>query len=260
MRRDSSIASMRGSYPPGQCCTRGQLQSGPLTGSMTKIENDFDAYISLPGNMIASNGHGLLLLSDAMGLYQNTKLLADSFAHQGYICLAPDIFRGDPVPLNIPEIFDFQAWLSGGSTGDNGHTAEHIDPIILMACKALRDLGCNRIGAAGYCFGAKYVVRHCSTTIDCGFIAHPSFVEEEELNALSGPLSVAAAEVDDIFPVSMRNISEATLQGLQLPYQIVLYGGTSHGFATRADMDVQLERFGKEQAFKQAIAWFEEFL
>ena len=67
----------------------------------------------------------------------------------------PDIFNGDALSLNRPGDFDFGAWMTKGSTGDNPHTPEAVDPIIIKGIKALRDLGIKKIGAVGYCFGAK---------------------------------------------------------------------------------------------------------
>jgi hypothetical protein len=43
---------------------------------------------------------------------------------------------------------------------------------------------------------AKYVVRFLKPEegkVDVGYIAHPGFVELEELSAITGPLSIAAA-------------------------------------------------------------------
>lgn len=45
-----------------------------------------------------------------------------------------------------------------------------------------------------------------------------------------------------------------------LPYQINLFSGVEHGFAVRGDENKQVERFAKEQAFLQAVTWFNEFL
>jgi dienelactone hydrolase len=88
------------------------------------------------------------------------------------------------------------------------------------------------IGAVGYCFGGKYVVRHLqpdADKIDCGYIAHPSYVSTEELRAIKGPLSIAAAETDSIFPSEKRHESEAILKDIGLPYQVNLYSGVAHG-------------------------------
>jgi dienelactone hydrolase len=106
----------------------------------------------------------------------------------------------------------------------------------------------------------KHVIRHYKSGIDVGFVAHPSFVTEEELAAITGPLSIAAAETDNIFPEEKRHQSEVILRQTGVPYQICLYSGVRHGFSVRGDMSIKMERFGKEQAFCQAVQWFDEFL
>ena len=74
--------------------------------------------------------------------------------------------------------------------------------------------------------------------------------------AITGPLSIAAAESDQIFPAENRHKSEATLRETGLPYQINLFSGTEHGFAVRANLEVKEQRWAKEQAFCQAVDWF----
>ena len=104
-------------------------------------------------------------------------------------------------------------------------------------------------------------------------------MEAEELKAIEGPLSLAAAgkshkisstevscqqsptETDEVFPRSKRHESEEILLSVtSLPYQISLYSGTTHGFAVRGDISVKSIKFAKEQAFFQALAWFEEHM
>lgn len=72
-----------------------------------------------------------------------------------------------------------------------------VDPIIESVIKVLRDeMGIKRLGAVGYCFGGKYVcrwLREGESKVDVGFVAHPSFVDAEEVEAVQGPLSIAAA-------------------------------------------------------------------
>jgi dienelactone hydrolase len=96
--------------------------------------------------------------------------------------------------------------------------------------------------------------------IDVGYLAHPSFVTEDELKAINGPLSIAAAENDTIFTTELRHKSEQILKENGQPYQINLYGGVSHGFSVRGDMGKKHEKFAKEQAFLQAVTWFDYWL
>ena len=101
----------------------------------------------------------------------------------------PDIFHGDPLQLNRSPNFDFMKWKEN-------HGNETVDPIVEAAIKELRKQGVKTIGGVGYCFGAKYVVRYLKPgEIDVGYIAHPSFVDADELRAIKGPLSIAAARM-----------------------------------------------------------------
>lgn len=93
-----------------------------------------------------------------------------------------------------------------------------------------------------------------------GYTAHPSHIEETELRQIQGPLAIAAAEEDQIFPAEKRHQSEAILQELGLPYQLNLYSGVKHGFAVRGDPSDRQIRFAKQSAFLQALEWFGEYL
>lgn len=104
------------------------------------------------------------------------------------------------------------------------------------------------------------MIRHYKDGIKVGFVAHPSFVEEEELAAIGGPLSIAAAETDSIFPAEKVFKSWEILAKTGHPYQINIFSGVEHGFAVRGDQKVQVQRFAKEQAFTQAVTWFDEHL
>jgi len=239
----------------------GTLHEGEPTGRTTKIDHGIDAYIATAPEG-KSKGAGIVFLPDVFGIWQNSKLMADMFARRGYTTVVPDVFNGDPIPLPRPENFDFDAWKSGGSTGDNPHTPESVEPLVVAGIKVLQDMGfgSGKIGAVGYCIGAKYLVENFKNGIDVGYVAHPSYITDEELAAISGPLSIAAAYSDPIFPPDKRHKSEEILVKTGKPFQINVYTGVGHGFAVRGDPKVQSERYGREQAFLQAVAWFDEYL
>lgn len=190
--------------------------------------------------------------------------IADQFAANGYFVVMPDLFHDDPIPLNRPEGFDIMKWLKGPP----GHLPDRVDPVVEAVIKHMRnDLGVKKIGAVGYCFGGKYVARFMSKArrdagqgIDVGYTAHPSFVEADELKGVTGPLSIAAAETDQIFPAEKRRESEDILKDMDIPYQLTLYSDVEHGFAVRADTNDRRKKFAKEMAFEQAVVWFNEYL
>ncbi|KAG4417087.1 hypothetical protein IFR04_009793 [Cadophora malorum] len=238
------------------------LPSGTPQGRLVRISEKWDAYIATPPADKAHKETGILFCPDVIGIWGNSQLMADQFAANGYLTMIIDLYNGDPVALNtVAADFDLMKWLEGGSNGKNPHTAETVDPIVVAAITSLKEeYGIKKIGSVGYCFGAKYVVRHQGKGMDVGYIAHPSFVDEEELAAVTVPLSIAAAEVDTMFTAELRHRSEDILRAAGHPYQINLFSGVVHGFAVRSDLSKNVERFAKEQAFYQAVAWFDEHL
>lgn len=194
----------------------------------------------------------------------NSQLIADQFAANGYFVVMPDLFYGDAIPMNKIGELDIPKWFSGGYN-DKGirHDATTVDPIVETCISAMRSnyncrvcklchipfpntlasfceailltLEAQKIGSIGYCFGAKYVARYlrpgqeAGHVIDVGFVAHPSLIERDELQGVTGPFAVAAAEHDEIFPPEKRKESEEILKSRNIPWQITLYGGVNHG-------------------------------
>ncbi|CAK3998469.1 dienelactone hydrolase family [Lecanosticta acicola] len=248
------------SNPPGKCCTIGVKHEGDAKGQMKNIGN-ISTYFSYPEHKDTSTA--ILILTDVIGHeFINAKLIADQFAANGYYVVMPDLFEGDPIPLNRPDDFDIMKWLTT-SGPSKGHTFQQVDPIVDAVIKDMKqNQGVKKIGAVGYCFGAKYVARFMTggKGVDVGYMAHPSFVDADEIKALTGPLSIAAAETDQIFPAEKRRETEDLLKDMKIPYQVSLYSDVEHGFAVRADMTKPAVKFAKEAAFLQAVTWFDEFL
>ncbi|KAK6216937.1 dienelactone hydrolase [Colletotrichum tabaci] len=249
------------SNPPGQCCTVGVKHEGTPQGKKISVAGKYEGYLAEASADKAHKNAGILFISDVFGIWPNSQLVADQFAANGYTTLIVDLFGGDQIPLPMPAGLNILEWIAKGSDGKSPHTQESVDPIVIDAIKYMQnDLGLANIGAVGYCFGAKYLVRNFQRGIKVGYIAHPSFVDEDELAAINGPLSIAAAETDSIFPAEKRHKSEEILQKTGQPYQINLYSGVEHGFAVRGDPSKKIQKYAKENAFLQAVSWFDEHL
>lgn len=67
-------------------------------------------------------------------------------------------------------------------------------------------------------------------------------------------------EIDEIFTKDLRYQTEAKLTELKATYQINLFGGVEHGFSVRGDMKDPKQKFAKEEAFRNALVWFNQYL
>jgi dienelactone hydrolase len=191
------------SNPPARCCTIGVKHDGEAKGELKTVNGSMSlpyppflqiAYISLPESKDTSTA--IIILPDVIGHeFINAQLIADQFAANGYYVVMPDLFQGDPVKLNRPEDFDIMAWLQKGGPEGKGHLPDSVDPIVEKTLAYMKEQGAKKIGAVGYCFGGKYVARFLAKGkgVDVGYTAHPSFVDEDEIKGMAGPLSIAAA-------------------------------------------------------------------
>ncbi|TLD29690.1 Elongation factor [Venturia nashicola] len=245
------------SNAPAACCVSGVKHEGEPVGLIKEI-GGIKSYVATPEK---DTKNAILYIPDAFGLELiNNKLLADDLARAGYLVVIPDVFRGNPVPESVLTegmgSFDIMGWVKT-------HPTDIVDPILDAVIKDLKaSHGITRIGAVGYCFGGKYVVRYLAAGkgVDAGFVAHPSFLTPEEVEAAKGPLSIAAPEVDQIFPAELKRKVEDILEKKKLPYQVTLYGGVEHGFAVRTDLKIKEKKFAKESAYFQAVRWFDEYV
>lgn len=148
-----------------------------------------DAYFARPADNSTENA--VLIFGDVFGIYQNVKLVADSFAARGFLAVVPDLLDGDTMSIEDfdNKNVDFPGWLQR-------HLPDAVDPIVEKVIAHLRGtLKVKKIAGVGYCFGGKYVVRNLKGEglLDSGYLAHPSFITTEEFQAVTKPLSIAAS-------------------------------------------------------------------
>ena len=75
--------------------------SAPVTPSWTTIDGSagsVDAYLALPP---AGRGPGLLLLQEIFGVNQHIRTVAEQYALDGFVVLAPDVFWQQQRRLDI---------------------------------------------------------------------------------------------------------------------------------------------------------------
>ena len=109
----------------------------------------FQAYLASPRG---GKGPGIVLLQEIFGVNQHIRSVADQYAADGYVVLAPDLFwrSGPRIELGYGDedrqqaIGLMQACALATAQSD-----------IALTAGALRALAGGRIAALGYCFGGR---------------------------------------------------------------------------------------------------------
>ena len=158
------------SNPPSTCCATAFRHEGTPIGETKKVgggecpiyipglspgskrglTRSVDTYIVYPKNNKTPE-KAVIFLTDIFGIYNNSQLLADEFANNGYLTVIPDLFQGDAITHEAMEAgkVELPSWIKN-------HQPQHVDPIVEATIKYVREeLGVKKVGAVGYCFGGK---------------------------------------------------------------------------------------------------------
>ncbi|KAI0517796.1 dienelactone hydrolase [Xylaria bambusicola] len=202
----------------------------------------------------------VLYLTDIFGIQLlENRLLADSFGRAGYFVVAPDLFNGTPATLDLVDMTPIQREVFLAAA-----TPEDTDALIATGLDYLQNVKkISRIATTGYCFGGRFAFRWLAegTGVSVGFAAHPSNLQNEEIVAITNPVAIAHADNDSANPAARQaEINALLLKNTTQPYTVSLYGGNSHGFGVRANVSDPRQKFGKEQAFFQAVRFFDTWV
>ncbi|KAJ5047072.1 uncharacterized protein L3040_002915 [Drepanopeziza brunnea f. sp. 'multigermtubi'] len=243
-----------------KCTNGGVAGAANATGTFEDV-GGVNTYLSYPpGKPSQQNSSAevaILYLTDIFGVELiNNRLLADRLAAAGYLVVEPDLFGGDPVPVDQMGTpgFNMTEWRAR-------HPPEAIDAVVTSTIAAIRSqFGVKKIGAVGYCFGGKYVARFLAQGrgLDAGFTAHPSNVVATEWEGIAAPLSIAFGELDGSNTPAQRAAAEAIFRAKNATFQTSLYAGAEHGFAVRTNLTDPKKAFAQESAYFQAVRFWKD--
>ncbi|KAK3440902.1 hypothetical protein EUGRSUZ_B01156 [Eucalyptus grandis] len=188
----------------------------------------------------------ILLVSDVYGYEApNLRKLADKVAAAGYYVVVPDYFKGDPyAPENAER--PIGVWIKDHGA-DKGF--EETKPII----QALKSKGISKIGAAGFCWGAKVVVELAKCElIQAAVLLHPSFVTVDDIKG---------AEIDQMSPPALlKQFEEVLAAKSEVDGFVKIFPKVSHGWTMRYKVEDEAAVKCAEEAHLDMIQWFVKFV
>jgi carboxymethylenebutenolidase len=194
------------------------------------------AYVARPEQDSAA---AVILIQEYWGINDHIRDIAGRYANEGYLCLAPDLFRGK-LAKNSQEASQFMQALS---------TEEGMEIIHQTIAEAKAKYNVQKLGITGYCMGGTFALR-AACDIDKLSAAAPFYgdiPEEDVLKKLKVPTLFIAGERDSwINPEKVNKLREAARK-YDLPLEVVSYDA-DHAFFN----DTRPEVYDAEAA---ADAW-----
>ncbi|KAK1417003.1 hypothetical protein QVD17_26125 [Tagetes erecta] len=239
----SDIKGSSSSMSGPQCCENPPaISSGAESGELLQIAS-LNSYVS--GNPDSKSA--VIFISDVFG-YGAPKFrqLADKVASAGYYVVVPDFFHGDP----LTSFNDIENWLKNHSPEQ---AVEFAKPVI----QALKEKGTTKIGAAGFCWGAKVVVELAKDAeIQVAAILHPSFVTLDDIKGVKVPIGIFGAEIDQRSPPELIKEFEAAVVANKVNHFVKIYPGVAHGWTVRYKDEDEAEVKCAHEAHQDLVDWF----
>lgn len=104
------------------------------------------AFVALPD---AANGKAVILIHEWWGLNAHIKDIASRYASEGFIAIAPDLYRGK-VAADSNEASEMMAALA---------VEDGLDTIKNTIAEAADEYGVPHFGISGYCMGGTFALR-----------------------------------------------------------------------------------------------------
>jgi len=190
----------------------------------------FSAYCAMPAS---GSGPGVLCIQEIFGVNHAMRDIADYWAGEGYIAVAPDLFWRQEPGVDITDRTE-EEWkkafaLYRGFDADKG-----IEDLQAAAAHLRAMEGCNgKVGTVGFCLGGKLAyMLACRADMDANVGYYGVGIEEmlDEADNISAPLMLHIAEEDGFVP---KEAQAAVRQGLAgNPHaEVHSYPGMDHAFA-----------------------------
>jgi carboxymethylenebutenolidase len=197
-----------------------------MAGSMTEIPVNGDvvpAYVSLPP---VGNGPGVVVIQEWWGLVPHIRNVADRLAAQGFVAIAPDLYRGkqtaepDEAGKLVMEMQLPQA------ARDMGAAVE--------ALLAMPETTGEGAGVVGFCVGGGLALYLASlepevAAVVC-YYGFPRQGLEWDLSAVKAAVLGHFAEEDDFAPPQLVEQMERELRDGGVDVTFHHYPGTTHAF------------------------------
>lgn len=165
---------------------------------------------------------GVVVIHEAFGLNADIRSHADRLAAEGYLALAPDLFRGRPWVRCVRSAFR-QVVAGSGPAFDTLDAAREL--------LAARVDSTGKIGVIGFCMGGAFALLCAPRGEFSASAVNYGVVPKDAENVLAGSCPVVASYgAKDLMGSGPPRRLEAALTALDVPHDVKVYPNAGHSF------------------------------
>lgn len=202
-----------------------------ISAGETGSNQHFNAYVGVPAQ---PNGHAVVVLQEIFGVTPSIRMVADRFAEDGYLAVAPDLFWRVQPGLSLSHSKEDMARALSILDGfSDDHAMEDIQAT-LAHIRGLPGFT-GRVAVTGMCLGGKLTyLAAARMPLDAAIAFYGVGIEKklDEAGAISCPTLLFFGGVDKYVSPEARREIESAVKGKA---EVVVYPEADHGFYTRGD-------------------------
>jgi carboxymethylenebutenolidase len=199
-------------------------------------------YLSRPSGTPSA---GMIVIQEWWGLNDDIKEIADRYAAQGYLALAPDMYHG--VVTEEPDEARKMAMAL-----ERDQAAQEID----AAAAWLKTQGVAKVGCVGFCMGGGLTLatalRYASPVDACHVYYGGGMPDGDALARVRVPVMGSYGALDTGIPKERVDALREALTAAGVENDVMLYEGAGHSFFNRA----HLEPTAAEHSWQRSLGWF----
>lgn len=188
----------------------------------------FDAYLARPP---AGKGPGLVLFQEIFGVNEHIRTVAEQYALDGFVVLAPDIFWRSQRRVELD--YEGEQRQRGIELATKLRGAEvGLDMVAAVAAlRARPEVDGGKVGAIGYCMGGRLAFLAAATAgVDAAVAYYGGGIQDQldQAAAIQCPVQFHYAERDDHIPPTAVDKVRSAMHGKAT--EVHVYRDAMHGF------------------------------
>jgi carboxymethylenebutenolidase len=189
-------------------------------------DGTYGAYLSLPPT---GKGPGIVLFEEIFGVNRHIRAVADQYALDGFVVLAPDVFWRQGARLEFGyEGEERERAIANMKSLDPKKAAEDIKTTV-AALRARPEVA-GKVAALGYCMGGRLAYIAAATAgVDAAVSFYGGGIHDqlERVASITCPMQFHYAEKDAAIPLEAVEKVKAAFRGKNAEFHLYLAG---HGF------------------------------